>query len=64
MSFFKENWRELVGWILIAYLFLVFHGMGHYPFRNVVGDVDTFETFEAIAFLVVLILSWLRINKK
>ena len=59
-KFLKENWREIAGWIAVAILWWVFiqAGTGHYY-----GRLTAFEHVEAALLLVVVVLSWLRLNK-
>jgi hypothetical protein len=58
----KQNWREIVGWVAIAYLFL-FVAATNSSWASAYGKAN-FESFEAMVVLIVFVLSWLRLNRK
>ena len=61
-NFLKQNWREIVGWIPIVFLFLIL--IGNVPFRYESGRSNLFETFEGFVVFTIFVLSWLKLNKK
>jgi len=59
MTFLKQNWREVIGWIVIGtfvYLYL-------FQINNLDLLTNRKRAFEFLVVITVIILSWLRINK-
>jgi len=59
MIFLKQNWREILGWIVIV-LFAYF-----YLFRinNLAYLQGREKAFDFLITITILVLAWLRLNK-
>ncbi len=57
----KQNWRELVGWLMIA-LFTFYYGSA---IGRIVGSSDRLDAIRFFFLvLTVLVLAWLWLNRK
>jgi len=58
-----QNWREIVGWVVIVWLAVRLINFGNFNYADSYRTNEQ-ATFEALAIWATLVLVWLWINRK